>query len=140
MDIRELVESTVQKYHTRCPYELSDLLDIQIIRCELGSIRGYYLKKFRIKQIILNCDLMYEDEKFVLAHEIGHCIMHPDINTNFWSEYTNLPIKRLEIEANKFAVELLIPNEVILENWHCTTSQLASLTGYSEDLIKLRLK
>lgn len=140
MDIREIVESTVKKYNTRSPYELADYLDINIIRCELGTIRGYYFKKYRIKQILLNCNLEYNMEKFVLAHEVGHSIMHPDINTNFWNECTSLPTKRLEMEANKFAVELLIPNEFILENWQYTTSQLARITGYSEELIKLRLK
>lgn len=140
MNIREIVEATIRKYNTRSPYELADLTGIKIVRCELGAIRGYYFKKFRFKQILLNCNLEHNDEKFVLAHEIGHSIMHPDTNTNFWKEHTVLSTQRLEIEANKFAVELLIPNEVILENWQYTTSQLARLTGYTEELIKLRLK
>lgn len=140
MNVREIVESIVQKYDTRSPYELADLMGIQIVKCELGTIRGYYFKKFRLKLILLNYNLEYDEERFVLAHEIGHSVMHPDTNTNFWERYTFLSTQRLEIEANKFAIELLIPNEVILENWRYTTSQLARLTGYSEELIKLRLK
>ena len=45
-----------------------------------------------------------------------------------------------ETEADKFAMELLVPNDIILENWKTTTEQLSRLTGYSEKLIRLRLK
>lgn len=140
MDVKGIVERTVRKYGTRSPYELADLMDIKITRCELGKIKGFYLYKYRIKQIALNCDLSPHEERFVLSHEIGHSIMHPRTNTTFLCDYTFLSTNKLEIQANKFAIELLIPNEVILENWKLTTSRLARLTGYSEALIQLRLQ
>lgn len=140
MAIKDIVESTIHKYHTRDPYELAEHLHICISRHELGKIRGYYLKKYRIKQIILNSDLDRHEEKFVLAHEIGHAILHPDVSTPFLTEHTFLSVNRLEVEANKFAVELLIPDEKILENWQMTTEQLGQMLGYSKDLIELRLK
>lgn len=140
MDIRIIVESTIKKYQTRSPYELADAMDIHIARCELGKLRGYYFRKFRVKQIMLNCELDRNEEAFVLAHEIGHSILHPNVNTLFLQNKTFLSKSKYEQEANKFAVELLIPNEIILENWQYTTGQLARLTGYSEELIKLRLK
>ena len=49
-------------------------------------------------------------------------------------------MSKYEQEANKFAAELLIPDEIILENWQLTEAQLARLTGYSEELIRLRLQ
>ena len=140
MAIKDIVESTIHKYHTRDPYELAEQLHICISRHELGKIRGYYLKKYRIKQIILNSNLDRHEEKFVLAHEIGHAILHPDVSTPFLTEHTFLSINRLEMDANKFAVELLIPDETILENWQMTTEQLGEMLGYSKDLIELRLK
>ena len=140
MDIRDIVKSIVEKYKTRSPYELADLLHIQISRCELGSIRGYYLQKYRIQQIILNCNLDHNEEKYVLAHELGHAILHPNMNTPFLKNNTLLSTNKFEKEANKFAVELLIPDEIILQNWSLTESQLARLTGYSEALIRLRLQ
>lgn len=140
MDVRSIVERTVQKYQTRSPYELADCLGIKVSRNELGSVRGYYLKKYRIKQIILNCDLNSTDEKFVLAHEIGHSILHPDCNTPFLSENTYLSKNKYECEANKFAIELLIPDDVLDDNPDYTFEQLSKMTGYAEELINLRLK
>lgn len=49
------------------------------------------------------------------AHELGHAIMHPDANTPFLRKCTGLLISKMEIEANKFAAELLIDDEVFLE-------------------------
>lgn len=140
MDIKSIVESTICKYKTRSPHELADAMDIHIIRYDLGVLRGYYFKKFRVKQIMLNSNLSRKEEEFVLAHEIGHSILHPDVNALFLQEKTFLSKAKYEQEANKFAVELLIPNEIILENWQYTTGQFARLTGYSEELIKLRLQ
>jgi len=37
-------------------------------------------------------------------------------------------------------VDLLIPDETILENGQMTTEQLGRMLGYSKDLIELRLK
>lgn len=140
MNVRNIVERTVQKYQTRSPYELADCLGVVISRCELGSIRGYYLKKYRIKQIILNCNLNSADEEFVLAHEIGHSILHPDCNTPFLLENTYMSKSKYECEANKFAVELLIPDEIFHDNPEYTTEQFSRLTGYTEELIRLRMK
>lgn len=43
-----------------------------------------------------------------------------------------------EIEANVFAAELLISDNIIAEYKDCTTGQLARLLGYSEEFIKLK--
>ena len=70
----------------------------------------------------------------------GHAIMHPNASTPFLSSKTLLSIDKLEREANTFAVNLLIPDELITENQNYTTEQLSRLLGYNQELIKLRLK
>lgn len=139
MNVKEIVDKTVKKYHSRCPYELSKLLDINIVRCELGEIRGYYCKIYRIKQIFLNCNLTRDKERFVLAHEIGHSILHPDANTPFLKENSFLSVDKLEIEANKFAIELLLSDEILNTHRDYSIEQLSRLLGYNEKLIELRL-
>lgn len=138
MNVHSIVERTIKKYKTRSPYDLADLMGISISRCELGTIRGYYSKKFRIKQIVLNCNLSENDERFVLAHELGHAIMHENLNTPFLTEKTMLSKNKYEREANTFAVELLVPDTEVIENPDLTLGQLARLTGYSEDLLKCK--
>lgn len=140
MNVKEIVNKTVEKYHSRCPYELSKLLDITIVRCELGEIRGYYCKIYRIKQIFLNCNLTRDKERFVLAHEIGHSILHPSANTPFLKENSFLSVDKLEIEANRFAIELLLSDDLLLEYSNYSIEQLARIFGYNEKLIELRLK
>ena len=97
-----------------------------------------FLKNHRY--IFLNQDLSEHDMNLVMAHELGHAILHRKQNCYFIRNKTLLLNSKTEMEANKFAIELLIPNEIILENWQYTTSQLSRLTGYNEKLIELRLK
>lgn len=140
MNVHNIVERTTKKYETRSPYELADLMGISIHRCELGTIRGYYSKKFRIKQIVLNCNLTENDERFVLAHELGHAIMHENLNTPFLMENTLFSKNKYENEANLFAIELLISDEFLEEHKQFTTEQISRMLGYHESLIKLRLQ
>lgn len=138
MNVHNVVERIIEKYKTCSPYELSDFMGISIHRCELGTIRGYYSKKFRIKQIVLNCNLSEKDERFVLAHELGHAIMHENLNTPFLMENTLFSKNKFEKEANTFAIELLVPDTEIVENPDLTIGQLARMTGYSEELLKCK--
>lgn len=50
---------------------------------------------------------------------------------------------KLEIEANTFAVNLLIPDETIIEifdNQNCTLEYMSRMLGYNQKLIELRMK
>lgn len=57
------------------------------------------------------------------AHELGHAILHPDENTAFLKKNTLFSTDKIEVEANTFAVELLLPDELFLEqdNYSCFT-------------------
>lgn len=139
-DIEDLVAYYKRKAGTSDPFEISDFLHIQVQRGELGSRSGCYMYLKKHKCIFLNENLLEPEDKLVMAHELGHAIMHPKENCYFIKNKTLLLNSKNEIEANKFAAYLLIPNEIILENWQYTTEQLARLTGYNEELIKLRLE
>lgn len=75
----------------------------------------------------------------MLSHEIGHSIMHPNSNTPFLQS-TLLSVDKLEIQANTFAVELLIPDVELLEHCNYTIDQLAMLYGLPRNIMELRLK
>lgn len=137
MDIRKKTRSLKKKYGTNNPFDIAQHLGIKVIFEPLGSISGYYNKQLRMKQIHINHDLSEHDQLFTCAHELGHAIMHPDANAR---KRTGLLISKMEIEANKFATELLIDDEVFLEFQEFTTNQIALALGYSEELIRLRLK
>ena len=137
--IRKLVSYYTKKLNTRNPFEIADALNILYQFGRIGCDGCYmFLKNHRY--IFLNQDLSEHDMNLVMAHELGHAILHRKQNCYFIRSKTLLLNSKTEREANKFAVELLVSNETILENWQCTISQLSRLTGYDEKLIKLRLQ
>ena len=140
MDIRKKVAQLIKKYNTNDPFEIASCLGIAVFFEELGSINGYYNKQLRMKQIHINHNLPEHIKKYTCAHELGHALLHPDSNTPFLRNNTVFSINRLEIEADKFAVELLIPECELVEHRNFTTEQLARLFGYHTRLIELRLE
>lgn len=138
--MRELINKLYKKYYTTNPIELAKCLNINVIFEELGTINGYYNTAFRQKFIHINSNLEEHKQKFTIAHELGHAILHPKSNTPFLRENTLFSIDKLEIEANLFAVNLLISDEDLREYQDFTISQLSSIFGIHEKLIELRLK
>lgn len=74
------------------------------------------------------------------AHELGHSILHQSANTPFLKSFTYLPVDKMEIEANKFAIELLLSDDMILDFQDYTLEQIARFTGYCKELIELKFK
>ena len=78
-----------------------------------------------------------------MAHELGHAIMHRKLNCYFIRNKTLLLDSKIETEANTFAVNLLIPDETIIEiidNRNCTLEYMSRVLGYNQKLIELRMK
>lgn len=140
MDIKKLADFIAKKYQTRNPFEILKGMNTILVFAPLVDIRGFYQSFQRNNIIYIDENLQEHEQRLVRAHELGHMLLHKNENTVFMDSRTHLKTSTYETEANKFAVELLIPNEVILENWKCTTEQLSFLTGYPEELIKLRLQ
>lgn len=139
-NIKKLVSYYVRKYDTRNPFELARYLNVQIQVGDLGGRAGCYMFLKNHKCIFLNENLNENELLVVMAHELGHAIMHRKENCYFIRNKTFLLTSKNEIEANKFASELLISDEILNENKNCTTAQIARLTGYNEYLIKLKLQ
>lgn len=83
---------------------------------------------------------LYQALVLVMAPELGHAILRRKENCYFIRNKTLLLTSKNEIEANKFAMVLLIDDSFLEENKHLTTGQLAHVLGYYEKLIELRLK
>jgi len=105
------VHDLVKKHGTNDPYKLARALKIFVLFHRLGKTYGYYHSYKRIKMIIINCDLDEWMKRYVCAHELGHAILHPDINTAFLKRNTFFSIGRFEREANEFAINLLLYGE-----------------------------
>lgn len=144
MELKQRIQKKViqltHKAHSFNPFDIAAYLDIKVICEPLGSINGYYNLERRIKQIHLNDNLSPAMQMFTCAHELGHAVLHPRVSTPFLRRSTLFSVDKLEREANKFAVELLIPDNILTEYADLTLDQLANMYGYDRRLIELRLE
>lgn len=141
MNVRARVKALINKYRTRDPFEMIQGMNAILVYYPLNDgVRGFYQYYKRNNIIYIDERLSQHDRAFVLSHEMGHMFLHKTANAIFMDTRTQFNSRKFEIQANKFAVELLIPDEIISENYQLTESQFARLTGYSEDLIRLRLQ
>lgn len=137
-DIKKLVSHYVRKYNTRNPFELAERLNVQVQFGDLGSRAGCYMFLKNHKCIFLNENLSDFEMKIVMAHELGHAILHRKENCYFIRNKTFLLTSKNEVEANRFAAELLLPDDIFLDNKDYTINQIARLTGYCEKLVELK--
>lgn len=137
-DIKTTVNKLIRKYGTRDPYELCDYTNTLCKVGDLGDILGCYLLIKRQKCIMLNEKIIGTPmEKFILSHELGHSKLHWKNDCYFYGS-TLFSKNKEENEANTFAAELLIPDELIYENPCMTKSQIARLAGYDEKIMNFK--
>lgn len=107
--IYNIVEELVCFYKTDDPEELCEKLGLEIKNVNYGKasfIGG------RINSIFIRKDYKKLTRKIVLAHEIGHFILHRGDNVNYFKN-TRPTIENIEKErqANLFAAYLLFSDE-----------------------------
>lgn len=140
MTIKDRVYKLTKYYGTNDPFELARALGVIIVKYPIGGAGGFYQFFQKTSVIYIDERLSEHEQKFVCAHELGHMFLHKGVNAVFMDTKTHFKTSKYETEADAFAMELLVPNEVILENIYFTVYQLSQLLGYSEELVKLRLK
>lgn len=138
--MNKIIDRLVKKYGTRDPVKIAKRMQIQLFYEPLGSVRGYYSTSHRIRTIHINSDIPEHMLRFVVAHELGHAVLHPKANTPFMQGFTYFVVDKYEIEANTFAVNLLVSDEMLLECQNMTIGQAACYFGIHEKMMELRIK
>ena len=108
MELKTKLKNIVNNYNTTNVKEICDYLDIEIAYTEFKA------KTLESRLMIVdgngyifvrpNLDERYEN--FLIAHELGHYILHYDKNINF-NILNRIYKTRLEKEANEFAIRFL---------------------------------
>ncbi|WP_025117109.1 ImmA/IrrE family metallo-endopeptidase [Lysinibacillus fusiformis] len=142
MWIREKVVKLKQIFRTDCPFEIAEQLKIHVLFHNLHEeIRGYYKYDRRNQYIVINENLNDQLKLLVCAHELGHASLHPRLNTPFMRQNTLFSVDKIEREANRFAAELLIPDENLFESYNqMTIYDIASIHQVPVELVKLKYK
>ncbi|CEG25965.1 ImmA/IrrE family metallo-endopeptidase [Bacillus sp. B-jedd] len=140
MRIKRKVTSLINKFQTNDPFLIAEARSIEVLYLDLGKILGFYRSYKRVQIIHLNCNLDEKVRNFVCAHELGHAILHPGANTSFLKNNTYYSIDKFEREANKFAVELLLPDQELIEyqNTNLSLSEIGPIYGIPVELAKLK--
>ena len=95
-------------YGSHDVYELCALLGIFVLETQLRRLVGFIDIDKSGAFITINSRLPLLIKRFVIAHELGHYVMHPHDVGFFWiMKNTHFDLDRLEKHADDFACELL---------------------------------
>lgn len=109
--IKKEAMKLVNKYSTNDPFELASLLNIQVIPYNLHEeILGFYLYDRKNRYIFINSNLDDFYKRYTCTHELGHAEIHTKISTPFMRKSTLFSVDKIEVEANRYAVEILMPD------------------------------
>ncbi|SDF04003.1 protein of unknown function [Thermoanaerobacter thermohydrosulfuricus] len=138
--IYKKVKHLIKEHETRDPQKIAEYLGINVVfKTYSVNTKGFFVKTLRNKFIVVNNRLGEDERKIVLAHELGHAVLHSSAPIHFIREYTLFPVGAYEEEANIFAAELLIEDTDIEELKHFPTSHIAAALSVNENLVKYKL-
>lgn len=139
--IDEYIAGTIEHCNSRNIFEIYDILDIKVVKLNKDNIllQGfealYQRNYFNDETVFIRDDLDYKYEKFVLAHELGHSILHTEIYIAAFNK--NLLNKgKLEREANYFALNLLNIEIDNIDFEGYTIEQISKALYVSEESLK----
>lgn len=127
-DIDKLVENLIQKSGSDDLEDIISYLGIKVIK---QASKSFYCQIKGKKYIYLDTNAPSELRPFILAHELGHAILHQEeIN-----HYSPLSITKTatEREADYFAFKIL--GLEIDPTYNYTTSQYATMLKVNEETI-----
>lgn len=131
MTIKKKVGQLVKKHGTNNPFEIAKVLSIDVVFEYLGDSLGYFSRFNRTSIIHINDSIPYEKQIVTCAHELGHVLLHPYLNTAFLKSNTYVPTNKFEEEANEFMLELLFHQGQEVITVHEATEQY----GISKQLL-----
>ena len=140
MERKRIAESLARKYNTRDPFCIAAALGYIVIRTQLRGIRGFWHHTQRQHIIFVDESLSDDAARFVCAHEIGHILLHRGYNRIYMDANTYFPVNRQEIEANRFALDLLFDDEELRFFLDYPIQLAADYMGVSVELAEYRLK
>ena len=114
--IYDSVTEITKKYKTRDPFAIAQAMDVDVDFADLGSLKGFYIVYKKGRFIVINKTLTDTLSGIILAHELGHDVLHRNLAENGGlKESSFFDMKsRPEMEANICAANLLITDKEVI--------------------------
>ena len=135
--IKEAIK-TIQVYETASSFRIAKYLDIDILEY---SKLPYETLALTVKSddeatIIVSSNLNYYQKSFVVAHELGHILLHKEFCTIFMrKQRKGLNIPLIEREANEFAFYLVL-YDLNSENIQYNKFDIVKTLGFPDDMAR----
>ena len=143
--IKNLASKIKHIYETDNPLEILDMRGVKVLELELDDdmdyFEGAYISNKGLNMVIYNKNLKRFRKKLVLWHETGHNIIHGDYNINSITKNISVVSNREELEADIFAAEAIIDDDVFLDYvkvYRYTDSQIASDLNIPLKFVRLK--
>jgi Zn-dependent peptidase ImmA (M78 family) len=126
-EAKKEAERLFKKTNQQLPVDLEKIIEDLGVQLEYkpleDSVSGFCVKKNNEYVICVNENHSPNRQRFTIAHELGHFTLHREKQDYFLDESivlfrdetTSLGIDSMEIEANAFAAELLMPEAKVRE-------------------------
>lgn len=141
MDEMKIAKSLIKRYKSNNPFDICGCMGIIVLTVPLVGVRGFYQHYKRNSMVYISEELNDHLRLFVCAHELGHAVMHRTSNEIFMDTRTFLKISTYERQADRFAINLLLPEDDFIEDYReCTLEQIARGYGMNQELMKYRIQ
>lgn len=123
--------------------KIADHIGAQVVRQRMDAhLSGMTFRQDDVVLIGINSGHHPRRQRFTMAHEIGHVVLHPgkpllvdsSVRVNFRNDVSSLATNQEEIEANAFAAELLMPRDLV---WQHYTAAVEGGTRGRDPLVAL---
>ena len=111
--ICESVERLKKVYDETDPFRLCKAMGIIVVPKSMGTapdaIKGFFVVHRRIRTIIVNSDLPLVIQRIIIAHELGHAVLHKDCGVVAFHDIG------LFHDSSMFAAEFLMGDDDVLD-------------------------
>lgn len=137
-EINEIVTGLIERACSRNLDDILSELEIRLYRVDstrpiLQGDYAMYIQSDRADRIYLSRDCPEEEKPFILAHEIGHAVLHSDSVRKY-----GIPKRgdKEEEEADYFALRLLGTDWDVTEVEGYSSEEIAKMFGVSERSVR----
>ncbi len=140
MDVKAQADRLALKHGTRDPFAIAEALGCIVLFVPLSGLRGFYRYMKRCHVIFISDALDEVQARLVCAHELGHLLMHKGLNRMFMDRRTFVITGKYELDAHRFAVDLLYSDDELQPYLSRPVADAAAYMGVSESLAAYRLQ